>query len=218
MVASLRACLRTAAASALLGLLIAAIPAANAIPIYDNLGSSRDGSDPVFGFGPLANSFGTGADGAGYLTDVTALLTNGSSEVVGDIRVSLHADSGNAPGAELVSLGIASSAAVATAGFGFYDFAPLTPFLLAADTTYWLQIEAVTANAIAWSWSNDLAALGVAGQFNYSAALGTQPNSTLAPYQLRVNVAAIPAPGTLALTALGLVLTLAGVSRRQIRG
>jgi hypothetical protein len=207
--------LRVATATAtLVGLLCTVVPAASARPIYDNLGSSRDGSDPVFGFGPLADSFATGADGAGYLSDISALLLNGSTSVVGDIRVSLHADSSNAPGAELVSLGILSSAAISTAAFSAYEFAPLTPFLLDANTMYWLEIEALAPNAIFWSWSNDLAALGVAGQFNYSATLGTQANSSLAPYQLAVNVNAIPTAGTLALMVLGLLG--AAVSRSRI--
>jgi len=45
-------------------------------------------------------------------------------------------------------------------------------------------------------------------------AVQLQANSSLAPYQMAVNVA-IPAPGTLALMALGLVI--AGVSRRRTR-
>ncbi len=70
---------------------------------------------------------------------------------------------------------------MSTAAFTAYDFAPATTFLLAANTTYWIEIEATSPNAIEWSWSGDLAATGVAGQSNYSALLGTNANSSMAP-------------------------------------
>ena len=203
MLFQLKNLLRNAASAAAVAVLCAtAMPAAMASPIYDNLGSSRDGSDPIFGFGPLANSFTTGVDGAGFLGSVTALLKNGSTSIVGDIHVGLHANSGNAPGAELVSLGDLSSADVATADFAEYAFAPLTSFLLAANTTYWIEIIALDPNAIEWSWSNDLSATGVAGQSNYSAALGTNANSSFGPYQMAVSQ--VPEPESLALVFLGL--------------
>jgi len=60
-----------ASAAAIATVLTMASPA-NAATVYDNLGSSQDGSDPVFGYGPLANSFMTHA-GAGFLTRFQAL-------------------------------------------------------------------------------------------------------------------------------------------------
>jgi len=205
-----------ASAAAIATVLTMASPA-NAATVYDNLGSSQDGSDPVFGYGPLANSFMTHA-GAGFLTGFQALLKNGSSSVAGDIQVSLHANSANAPGAALISLGSLSSASVSTAAFAAYAFAPVTTFLLSANTMYWLEIEASTPNAIEWSWSNDLLAPGVAGQLNYSAALGTNANSSFGPYQMSVTVAAVPEPSLMVLTSLGLGLTMVLSSRRRRRG
>jgi hypothetical protein len=202
---------RNALSAATVAVLCAAVmPAANASPIYDNLGSSRDGSDPIFGFGPLANSFTT--DAAGFLGGVTALLKNGSTSIVGDIQISLHANGANVPGAELASLGTISSADVATADFAEYSFAPLTSYLLAANTTYWIEIIALDPNALEWSWSNDLSATGVAGQSNYSAALGTNANSSFGPYQMAVSQ--VPEPESLALVFLGLGL-LVVVKRRS---
>ena len=190
---------------------------AYAATVYDNLGSTQDGSDPVFSYGPLANSFVTSAGASAYLTGIQALLKSGSPGVIGDIQVSLHASSGNAPGAALVSLGSLSSANVSTAAFAAYAFTPVTSFLLSADMQYWVEIAASTPNAIEWSWSSDLLASGVAGQFNYSATLGTNANNSFGPYQMSVTVAAVPEPSLVVLTSLGLGLTMVLSSRRRRR-
>ncbi len=202
-------------AAAALAALFSVNALASPVSIYDNLTSTPEGSDPIFSYGPLANSFMTGSDGSALLTSISALLKNGSNSVFGDIRLSLHADASNAPGAELLSLGSLSSAAVSTSGFAAYDFAALTAFTLAANTTYWVEIEASSPNAIEWSWSSDLLAIGVAGQSNYSTLLGTNANSDFAPYQMAVNVSAVPEPASLLLVVLG--LGLAGVAARRGR-
>lgn len=189
--------------------------AAQASPVYNNLGTNQVGSDPIYSYGPIANSFNTGANGSGWLTGFKALLGNGSNSIVGDITVSLHADSANAPGAELVSLGSLSSADVATGVFAAYGFTPVSAFQLAANTTYWIEIQATSANDIFWSWSDDLLALGVAGQSNYSALLGTNANSaSFGPYQMAVEV---PEPASLALVFMGLSMMGVTALRRRKR-
>ena len=210
---------RATAVSTLTAALFAVTPAVHASVVYDNLASSQDGSDPLYSYGPLANSLRTGAAVPASLTSVQALLRSGSSSVVGDFNLSLRADAGNAPGAELVSLGGRSSADVSTTGFAAYRFSPLAPFVLAANTTYWIEMVAAAPDAIEWSWSNDVTARGVAGQFNYSAALGTNANSSFGPYQMAVDVALIPEPGSMALifTGLALVTTMSTRRRRSDR-
>ena len=203
--------------AALLALGLTASHEANAAAtVYDNLASSQDGSDPVLSYGPLADSFMTGANAAQVLSGIQAMLKNDGPDVVGSIHVGLHADSGNAPGAELVSLGDLSSAGIASAAFAPHDFTPIAPFTLAQNTKYWVQIDAVTPNAVSWSWSNDATALGVAGQSNHSATLGTSPNSSFGPYQMSVTVAAVPEPDGLILAAAG--LGCVGASRLRRRG
>ncbi len=186
-------------------LFAAALPAAQAALVYNNLAAVQSGADPVYGFGPLANSFSTGADG-GTLRGVQALLINLGPDVVSNIQVSLLANSGTQPGTALVSLGSGSSANVSSAGFQTYSFAPLTAFDLAANTRYWVGISVAGINAIEWAFSSDLSLTGVAGEASYSNAFGVSPNASAAengfgPYQMAVEV---PEPGSLALVCLGL--------------
>lgn len=192
-------------------LLALALPAAQAGIVFDNLASQRDGSDPLLSCGPLADSVRTGSEAGWVLSGVTALLKSGSADVVGDIRVSLHADSPGGPGALLATLGTLSSAAISTTEFTGYLFTPATAVPLQANTTYWIELEALSPNAVAWSWSGDLAATGVAGGYNYSALMGVSSNAAFAPYQMAVSVQAVPEPAPLAMWLAGLVLL--GVGR-----
>ncbi|WP_083748515.1 choice-of-anchor R domain-containing protein [Pelomonas sp. KK5] len=188
---------------------------ASAANLYDNLGSTQDGADPILSYGPLANSFTTGADG-GLLSSIAALLKNDSASIVGDLRVSLHADgAGSTPGAELLSVGLLSSSGIATDAFAAYSFALSTPFALAANTTYWVEIEAASPNAVEWAWSGDLSAPGVAGQSNYSVLFGANPNSAQSPYQMAVNVSAVPEPASMGLLLAGLVMVGMSIRRRS---
>ncbi|WP_295951625.1 PEP-CTERM sorting domain-containing protein [Rhodoferax sp.] len=199
--------LSTLLRQASLCLLIAtAIPTAQAALVYNNLGAAPSGSDPIYGYGPLANSFTTGAEG-GTLRGVQALLMNLGPDVVGNVQVNLLASNGAAPGSTLLSLGSLSSADIASSGFQAYSFAPTSAFDLAANTTYWLQILAADVNAIQWAFASDLSFTGVAGESSYSAAFGVSPNASAAldgfgPYQMAVEV---PEPGSLALVTLGLI-------------
>jgi len=192
-----------------------AMPSAHAAVIYDNLGASQDGADPVQSYGPLANSFNTGTN-AGLLSGLSVLLKSGSDQLIGDLQVKLLASNGSVPGAELLSLGSLSSTSVSTAGFASYSFTPATSFSLAANTTYWVEVLTTAPIDIEWSWSTDLTSLGVNGQASYSKELGVLPNISAGPYQMSVSVAAVPEPASLALVLVGVAI-MGGAARRTRR-
>jgi hypothetical protein len=201
MFVNLHKLLHAAASTAMAGALIAAaMPTAKAAGLFDNLGSSQDGSDPVFGVGPLAQSFSTGAAGEG-LIGVQLLLTSLSAAYTGSIQVSLLADNFTSPGATLAVLGSLANAAVSTTSYEVYDFLPASTIDLAANTRYWVEIAESTPNAIQWSYSYDQTAVGVANASAYSSAFGVDPSSSYGAYQLAVDV---PEPGTFALLTGGL--------------
>jgi hypothetical protein len=197
--------------------LAATMPAAHADTLFDNLGARRDGADPLLSYGPLADSFSTGAQANLVLTQVTALLKSDSAGVVGDLRINLRADGASGPGVLLATLATLSSAAVSTQDFAAYTFTPSSGIQLAAGTTYWIQIEAASPNAIEWSWSGDLSGTGVAAGANYNALFGANPNAALAPYQMSVTVQAVPEPASLALMLGGVGVLVAARTARSKR-
>ncbi|WP_394789983.1 choice-of-anchor R domain-containing protein [Rhodoferax sp.] len=209
---------RTAVLSASAGLLFAvALPAAQASVVYSNLNAAQTGSDPVYGTGPLANSFTTDA-GGGTLNAIQALLMNLGPDVVSSIQVNLLSSSSGAPGSTLASFISRSSSDVASSGFAAYTFALASGYTLAANTTYWIEILASDANAIQWSYSSDLSGVGVAGESSYASAFGVSTNADavaagFGPYQMTVE---LPEPGSFALVGLGLAGVLVMRRRKQI--
>ncbi|SDP82345.1 PEP-CTERM protein-sorting domain-containing protein [Rhodoferax sp. OV413] len=208
--------LRTALLSASACVLLAAIPAAQAGVVYSNLDAAQSGSDAVYGNGPLANSFTTGASG-GTLNAIQALLMNLGPDIVSDVQVNLLSSSSGAPGSTLAAFNSLSSAGISSAGFAAYSFSLASGYNLAANTTYWIEVIAADVNAIQWSYSSDLSGVGVAGESSYSAAFGVSPNAQAAadgfgPYQMAVE---LPEPGSFALVGLGLAGVLVVRRRKQ---
>jgi hypothetical protein len=175
--------------------------------IYD---STTNGNNGVFGLISDANyaeSFSTGSN-AVVLTSVSAVFNRYANDT-GTITANLLADAGAAPGTLLTTIGTAVSASLVT-------FTPSSPYLLAANTRYWVQLtEPVQAGGagVGWGWTYNLSGLtGVAGE--YALFNGTvHTTASFGAYLMTVTVDApppppppptgIPEPGTLALLAFG---------------
>jgi hypothetical protein len=200
--------LRHAAIAA--ALTIAAIPAANAGTVFNNIASSQDGSDPVFGVGPLYQSFSTGSlDGA--LDSVELLLYNTDTAYNGNLQVTLVANGNQMPGTAIGLIGTIPDGTISTSSTGgLYTLDPAAALVLAPDTTYWIEVSQATPNAIEWGYSLDTTATGVSGQYAYNQ-YGLNPVSGYGAYQADIQV---PEPASIAALSIGLT-GLAGLRRRR---
>lgn len=165
--------------------------------LFDNLSATSSGTDPIGSFGPLADSFSTGATAVNVF-DVKLLLN--TSATTGSFTVSLLSDSSTSPGSVLAVLGTLPDSAL-TGSLAIYDF-PFSPISLSASTRYWIQLSTSDGSSAQWSWSGDISGPGVSGEF-FANANGVFAN-TSGPYQMQV-LAAVPEPTTWALIGIGTI-------------
>jgi hypothetical protein len=196
----------------------AAAPQATAGTIYNNLAQTSDGADQVVDFGPLADSFSTGADAVSP-TDLQLLLTVIDPTDGGTFAIELLPDAGITPdfGAPLeVIAGIADSSL--TVSPAVYDYVFSTPVALAANTRYWIGLDDPTNGSSAvWFWApeND----GNSSEY-LSNQSGVFPNSG-EPYQMQLNVnliSAAPEPASWSLMIVFGVGPFVFMARRRKRG
>jgi hypothetical protein len=200
----------------LLGLCFLVIAAGlRADTVYDNVGSTPDGTDAISTYGPLEDSFTTGTSSFS-LGGVTVLLD--TTDVTGTVTASLLSDSSGNPGSLIATLGTVSDSALGST-LADYTFNLSTPDTLAASTTYWIQLSSDDGSSAAWAWSSDQSAPGVSGQ-SYANIVGVFPG-TYGPYQMSVNdpppagTVPTPEPSVFSLLAIGLG-ALVFASRRKL--
>lgn len=177
---------------------------AQATVLYNNLGAASTGTDPVAGFGPLADSFSTGASAVSL--DTLTLLVDGNAGSGGSFTVNLLTDNNTSPGAVLASGTFSDSVLAGT----------LTPLTftcngcsLAADTRYWIQLADAGGTTTNWSWSSDISGVGVANEY-FANSNGVFANNPNGPYQMEL-IAGVPEPATWALMLAGLGIIGAGL-------
>lgn len=204
-------------------LLFACVANADSSP-FNNLSASSDGADPVSLAAPVGDSFSTGSSPFS-LTSVTvelqtgslqALVANAFSSPDGSVTMTLLSNAaGPTPGAVLDTIGTLSDSSV-TSSLADYTFTLATPYTLAANTTYWIELTSDDGSSIFWSYSFDTSGTGVGDQY-YIDILGVEPNSD-GPYQMAVNgnFAQVPEPGVLLMLAAGIGAILLLKSRQTI--
>ncbi len=184
--------------------------AVNAGILYDNLGVASGGSAHVSfsDNGPLADSFFTGGSAAS-LSNVVLLLGADAPSDGGSLSVDLLSDSSIHPSSNLIHLGTVDDSSLTTSPSAV-DLSLATPYLLAANTRYWIEVSGTSTSGI-WSFATNDSGIGVAGEYNFYAG-AVQPNTMFTPYQMEVNT--VPEPGTLVLSVIG--ITILAFARRRL--
>lgn len=143
-------------------------------------------------------------DGQSYkLTSIDLLLGALAGEP--SLVAELHADAAGSPGSTLASYSLAGIGAGVPALFTM----PGSLLDLNANTTYWIVLGATGRGSFGWAYAEGNAQTGPGslGAYRYSSDAGSSWGGagTDNPYNVRINVAAVPEPNAATLLLLGLL-------------
>lgn len=192
--------------------------------IYDSTTNGNYGTFGLISDGIYRESFSTGASPV-VLTSVSAVFNRYASDT-GTITATLLADAGATPGAVLTTIGTAPSSTLAT-------FTSVSPYLLAANTRYWVQMTEPAqpgGAGVGWTWSYQIAGLtGVAGEYVQFNNGNVYTTASFGVYLMTVTVdtppppppppvASVPEPSTEMLAVVaGTAFSVVAFHRRQSR-
>jgi hypothetical protein len=183
--------------AALCGVVFAA-PANADVVRFNNLNATTVDADSIATYGPIADSFST-AEYAATLNQVSLKLSGAPDS--GSMTVRLLSNLSNSPGSVLATIGTVNDSSLSSA-LSNYTLTLATPFNLAANTRYWIQLASNDSSAN-WAWSWDVSGTGVAGEY-FSNANGVFANASEAPYQMQILTSA-PEPSSFGILGLGLI-------------
>lgn len=185
---------------------------ANAVALIDNLAQPTRDVTQIDSALWAAQSF---------ITDTNASRLNGidilAGRRLGDPLqfAALYSDAGAGPDTLLSSFSIA----IGSGPLALTSLLPALQIVLAPVTAYWLVIGASDLGSLGWAYAegNAFSGTGSFGGYRYSDNLGVSWGAagTDNPYQMAVDVTAVPEPAGWALMATGL---LALSCRRWLRG
>ena len=194
--------------------------AANAAVLYDSLNATSSSFDPIGFLGPLADSFSTSA--SGFKLSSLALKLDATTPTDGTgFNIELLSDNSTSPGSLLTTIANVADSSL-TNSLSNYTFNLASPFLLSANTRYWIEaIDVPGVNggptSANWSVTFDTSGVGVANEF-YLTNGSVIPNSG-GPYQMLIGSAAsVPEPLTISLFGAGLAGAIAMRRRKKAAG
>jgi hypothetical protein len=176
--------------------------------LYNNLLDASGYSDPVSSYGPLADSFSTGAS-VENLTDVQLLLTSLGDQPTGSFTVSLYSDNAATPGSLLADLATYNDSVLSSSS-AIVD-TTVSGIVLAANTRNWIELS-TTSNSVA-EWVYTAAANSTDNELNANIN-GVSFNNAIPPYQMAVTAAPVPVPSAISLMGLG-IAGLAALRRKS---
>jgi hypothetical protein len=192
-------------------LLVVPFVANAGVIVYDSLPQSSSGADPVGSFGPLYDSFSTGAD-SGPISSVSFLLSGDNTDG-GTISANLYADNSDTVGGLISALGTISDASL-TGGLSVVNLPLGSNPSLNTGTRYWIGLS-TSASATRWAWTTDTSGTGVNGEF-FQNSFGTFPNIPQGGYQMQVALASVPEPSTFVLEMIALAALGVFARRRRL--
>ena len=164
--------------------------------IFNNINLNTEPADNVTGFGPLYDSFSTGASSF-TLQDIKlnlqALQASSST-----MDVAIYQDSNTSPGSLLFHIGSIADSVVephtASSACGFnldycdyaFDFPIAKGYVLSPDTRYWIGLSSTNGSSGLWVYGGE----GMPGEY-IANSLGVAPGSV---YQMQLSGAAAPEP------------------------
>lgn len=176
--------------------------------LFNSLSAATEGADSIAQYGPLGQSFSTGAS-PGALSDVMVKLGVANLRGTGgSITVALFGDAGNRPGQMLATVGTLPDTSLPTSQqYQNFDFPLSQPYTLSANTRYWIGLATTTASEAAWAYTNNTSGVGVATEYLYYNGKVYPSNGDA--YQMQVTSAT---PSTPAPTVTSVVDQAAGTT------